>query len=208
MANDRDATPRGASGSDSARREAPRPGAAFREMSGSDTTRPEWLKGAAGLLIAAGPARGALAQAEYKSFRAAGMTFRWTHLNGRLYGDLRAPTRGWLAVGFNDREELPGTRFLIGAFENGLVRAEVHRAGADGTHARIGEGVPSAWVPGGEGWTDEVQTQLTFAAPHDASEFAPLTLTPGARLYAMLAWSEAPEFDHHSHEREHGWVTL
>jgi hypothetical protein len=176
------------------------------------TNRRELLKGAAGLMIAAGPAGAALAQSGEKSWQAAGMTFRWRHQGGELVGTLTAPTLGWLALGFNPGESMPGTRFLIAAHNNGRVRAEVHTANVDGTHEPIMRpaNAASPWLPAIQASSDEMDalTQLHFAIPYDAFEFGGLSLVPGSRVFAMMAWSESPDFDHHSRERVNDWVVL
>lgn len=173
------------------------------------TTRREWLFGIAGALIAA-PALAQVSRpaAERRSWNAAGMMLGWAHAGGEVHFEMRAPTRGWLALGFNDKAEMAGTRFLIATFAEGVVRAEVHLAGADGRHASVANGEPSAWLRSLEGWTDERETQFTFAVPHQAAEFAPLSLAPGSRLYAMLAWSVSTDLDHHSRQGENGWLEL
>jgi hypothetical protein len=172
-------------------------------------TRREWLFGVAGLLIAA-PAAAQVSRpaGERKSWQAAGMTLSWAHRDEAVHFEMRAPTRGWLALGFNDKAEMAGTRFLIATFAEGVVRVEVHLAGADGRHASVASGEPSAWLRGVEAWTDERETQLAFVVPHQAGEFAPLSLTPGSRLFAMLAWSVSTDLDHHSRQRENDWLVL
>jgi hypothetical protein len=140
------------------------------------------------------------------------MSFRWRHQDGELVGTLTAPTRGWLALGFNRGESMPGTRFLIAACTEGRVRAEVHLAEVDGRHQPVMRPADrgSPWVPAIAGSTDASgrTTRLGFGIPYDAFEFEGLSLTAGSRLFAMMAWSVSTDFDHHSRERVNDWVVL
>ena len=48
-----------------------------------------------------------------RSLSAGGMRFTWLHVGARFIGRLHGPTAGWIAVGFNERRRLAGTRFVI-----------------------------------------------------------------------------------------------
>ncbi len=61
-----------------------------------------------------------------------GVTFTWGHRgtspSERIVGTLQAPTRGWIAAGFNDTPSLAGTRFVIAAVSVRPIRVEMHVA--------------------------------------------------------------------------------
>ncbi len=67
------------------------------------------------------PPKPAIAATKERSLQAERMTFVWRHADGRLFVDLSAPGPGWLAVGFNDRHQLVGMRFVIAAVIHEIV---------------------------------------------------------------------------------------
>ncbi len=126
-----------------------------------------------------------------------GMTFRWDHSKDRLHGMLRAQTKGWIAVGFNERPELAGTRFVIAAPSVTPLVADEHIALVP-NHAEIStlglsRAVSDVWGRYAGGWSE-----LSFSLPHVFADRPALRLNGGEDVHLMLAWSRAPEFDHHS----------
>ncbi len=131
-----------------------------------------------------------------------GMTFTWVHAGGRLHGTLTAPTRGWLAVGFNDARALEGTRFFIAVVAGAAPVAEVHVA-------LVPEHPPIEALGGRSGLADVAGafaggvSRATFSLPEVGGAPYAADLRAGARTHLMLAWSHGPEFDHHSAWRGH-----
>lgn len=136
-----------------------------------------------------------------------GMQFRWHHATGRLHAELLAPTEGWLAVGFNERDTLAGTRFVIGRIEHGRPYAELHIAQPP-AHRELSElgGEPDLRVAGGD--SSDGVSRLRFSLPQSGTGAYALRLTPGVSVYLMLAWSQSPDFTHHSAMRVHLPLTL
>lgn len=144
---------------------------------------------------------------EFQRIKRGDMTFRWWHREGRLFGELSAPTAGWLAVGFNDQQTLRGTRFLIGVVEGVAALAEWHIADPP-NHQPIEELGGRADIRNLRGWRDAGRSTLSFSLPHrDADRFS-IDLTPGRPVHLMLAWSHEPDFAHHSAWRDHVDVVL
>jgi DOMON domain len=130
---------------------------------------------------------------------AAGVEFRWALEEGRLlHGCMRARTLGWVAVGFNTRPALDGARLVMGRVVNGRPELEVHRAEPP-RHARI------AHAEGAVGVVSAAQeagvTRLCFVMPLDPIGASDVALAAGAPTHLVLAWSQEPDFDHHSAER-------
>lgn len=162
-----------------------------------------FLNAAAGALAS----RLAAAAETPRTLSEAGVNLAWSHRNGRFHATLQAPTRGWIAVGFNGARTLEGTRFVIAAVAATPIVVEEHVALVPG-HRRVDlvGGMPAlADVAGG--FANGV-SRCDFSLPHAIPGAYPLDLAPGRATYLMLAWSMAPEFDHHSAWRKHYDVIL
>jgi hypothetical protein len=119
---------------------------------------------------------------------------------GRANGPRAAP--GWLAVGFNDVPRLVGTRFIIAAIGAGGVRAEEHIAG-NGNHQEVGALGGVRMLTDVKGARQGAQSWLQFSLPEAGNGPYAKPLAAGTLSFLMLAWSHAPEFEHHSAWRQH-----
>lgn len=131
-----------------------------------------------------------------------GMTLRWRHADDRFYAELFAPTDGWLAVGFNERATLAGTRFVIGHIKGGEPYAEVHLAQPP-QHRNVQElgGQPDLQLIDGD--IKNGVSRIQFSLPQQGTAPYALNLAPGQTIHLMLAWSQDPDFTHHSAMRVH-----
>ncbi|MFK8032602.1 MAG: hypothetical protein AB8B94_00540 [Hyphomicrobiales bacterium] len=142
----------------------------------------------------------------------AGTRFQWYHKDGQLIGKLSAPTDGWIAVGFNDAPTLRNTRFVIAVTAGSSVRAEEHIALVP-DHRQVTElGFASALMMV-SGSYENGRSHLSFSLLHQIQNQMgtgqpALSLSPGSKVHLMLAWSRAPEFNHHSAWRKHFNITL
>ncbi|MEM9342570.1 MAG: DOMON domain-containing protein [Pseudomonadota bacterium] len=129
------------------------------------------------------------------------------HAEGRLHAQFSAPTMGWVAVGFNNVEQLKGTRFVIGAMRPDGFHAEEHIAVVPDHPTVQSLGL----VPGLGDLSGRVapnRTTMTFSLPHVFPDSENPRLGPDATTYLMLAWSHDKDFAHHSAWRRHTLVTL
>lgn len=142
----------------------------------------------------------------------AGTLFRWSHKDGHLIGQLSAPTDGWIAVGFNNAPTLSNTRFVIAVTSGNSVRAEEHIALVP-DHRKVMELDLTPALSNVIGRYEQNRSHLNFSLPHQLrnrteSHQPAVSLSPGSMVHLMLAWSRAPEFDHHSAWRKHFKITL
>ncbi|MEM7283835.1 MAG: DOMON domain-containing protein [Pseudomonadota bacterium] len=158
---------------------------------------------AASIVSALAMARTQPIQAHDQQLASGDMTFAWDHQANRLHGHLTAPAPGWLAVGFNDRQQLVGTRFVMAIVaKDGHVQIQERVAIPTGHDLVINRG--------GETQLDDVSGQriaeishLTFSLPHQFDDRHHVSLAPGTTSYLMLAWAHQPDFTHHSAWRHH-----
>ena len=130
----------------------------------------------------------------------ADVTLAWHVDEHTLHGQVRAPGPGWVAIGFDDREGLAGSRLVMLAVRDGAVVGEEHRAEPPDHPVRR--------VLSEEhlvGRLDDRGLLVTFEIPLESPD---LTLASGLQVYLTLAWSRSPDFDHHSARREARWVRL
>ena len=154
------------------------------------------------------PVSAALPAEDARRIALGDMEFGWRHEADRLYGDLSAPGTGWLAVGFNDARRLDGTRFVIAAVAEAPPRAEVHIAlPPDHRTVEALTGSPSG-LGDLTGRFEDGRSILSFSLPHRTADRFSRDLSPGRTTHLMLAWSHAPDFDHHSAWRGHVDVVL
>ncbi len=168
-------------------------------------TKREFLKTSMAALGGAALSRVSASAAQHEDPRSivdAGVTFRWRHEAGRLHATLAAPTPGWIAAGFNEARTLSNTRFVIAAVSTAPIRVEEHIALVP-DHQEVGRlGLPRA-ITDVSGYYDSGLSHLAFSLPQNFPERPSLRLSPGSKTYLMLAWSDEPDFDHHSAWRRH-----
>lgn len=123
------------------------------------------------------------------------------HLDGdSLHAQLHAPGPGWVAVGFNDQATLDGSRLLMFAIVDGEVVGEEHRA--EPPNHRVQRVIPRDDLVGR---LDERGLLVSFEVP---AARADVPLARGQEVWLTLAWSQSPDFGHHSAGRAAQWVRL
>ncbi len=137
----------------------------------------------------------------------AGVSFSWLHDTDRLHCTLSAPTRGWVAAGFNEMPGLRKTRFVMAAVSITPIRVS-ERIALVPDHREITEhgGVPA--LSDAAGTYEDGRSRLTFSLPYQFEDRPSLNLRPGTQVHLMLAWSRETDFAHHSAWRRHFPVTL
>lgn len=144
---------------------------------------------------------------ELRSIRADGVVFDWRHKRNRLFARMEAPTTGWVAVGFNTETTLAGTRFVIATGSGPDMHAEEHVAEPP-NHRRVEELGLTPAVADLALEIEDGKSRLSFSLPHRFADTPTPVLSPGQKSFLMLAWSLAPDFDHHSAWRRHFETTL
>jgi len=131
-----------------------------------------------------------------------GVVFSWAHDADRVRMALAIATAGWIAVGFNDRRTLAGTRFVIASAITGRIEERIARVPDHAPIAALGiaPAIAEAAVAFESG-----RSVLRFAMPHRLSS---QSLAPGSAVHLMLAWSPETDFAHHSAWRRHVDVVL
>jgi len=126
---------------------------------------------------------------EYQhSLTAEKMTFDWSVVGDQLAVKLTAPTKGWVAVGFNPSNKMKDSNIVIGYVKKGKVEIVDHFGTAATQHkgdTKVG-GAENVTVVGGseEGGT----TTIEFSIPLNSGDEKDGTIDPNADTTVMLAY--------------------
>ncbi len=137
-----------------------------------------------------------------------GMKVSWEVKGSLLEVEMQAPTRGWLAIGFNERNELSGTHLIMGAVRGEAVELSDRYIRQPGQHEAIERlgGTPVLRL--GEGEEDAAGTRIRFTLPLAAADRWHKNLVPGQQLFLLVAFSREDDFFHHSMMRTTLSITL
>ena len=134
-----------------------------------------------------------------RTVESGGVKVSWTVHEEKLELRLSSPGGGWLAVGFNDRPQLDGSRLIMARVRGADVQAEEHEADPP-DHARV-PGAPVSVLGGRQTAAGtEVHLEIPLAGR--------LTLERGRKIHLILAYSDSDDFQHHSRVRTQVTVTL
>lgn len=148
-----------------------------------------------------------LGSANSRSIEINHVTFLWRYTDELVQCQLRVPTLGWVAAGFNNSKALDNTWFVIGHVSNPVARVEEHIAMPPIHRTVQSLGLPPAIVES-SGQYSAGYSQMNFAMPQRIPGRPQLDLQRGSSVYLMLAWSHESDFEHHSAWRKHIAITL
>ena len=139
-----------------------------------------------------------------------GIEVAWAFTDALLTVTVSAPTGGWVAVGFNSRDDIVGSELFMAARQGESQVAEQHAVTRAGVHPPVENlGRRSALV----NYTiDQRSSPLpsgtTARFTIDPARVPAVPLTPGSEVVLILAYSVSPDFDHHSRVRRHAVAVL
>ena len=127
--------------------------------------------------------------ADYQhSVTAEKMTFNWSVVGDQLAVKLTAPTKGWVAVGFNPSEKMKDSNIVIGYVKKGKVKIVDHFGTAATQHKgdkKVG-GTDNVTVVGGSEEGDI--TTIEFSIPLNSGDEKDGAIDPTADTTVMLAF--------------------
>lgn len=135
---------------------------------------------------------------EWKQVEKNGMVVRWAIQQDRLHFEMTAPTRGWVAVGLNTKDQLEGTNLIMGAVEEEFYRIDDRYIVAPGNHRSMGELGSTDQIRNRYGKEDQTHTVVQFTIPTAAVDHYHQTLVAGKPYFLLMAYSAEDDFDHHS----------
>jgi hypothetical protein len=137
-----------------------------------------------------------------------GMLMRWYYQHDSIHLEVRAPTRGWVTVGFNEKESMSGAYLLMGRVRNGRAEVVEHYTHSSGNYQPITTLGESSLISTVEGEELDHTTVIRYAIPiHPPTRYRK-DLAPGNSYFMTLAFSREDDFQHHSMMRTSVNVTL
>lgn len=147
-------------------------------------------------------------QGPLKKLESNGMLLSWEQKGSYWEFEMSAPSQGWMAIGFNEKEGLAGTNLIMGAIDKGKVKLSDRYIIRTGFHVDLAELqlVERLELIGGE--EDEHGSRISFRIPINSQDYYHKNLQPASSFHLLLAYSQADDFSHHSMMRTSVKITL
>ncbi len=131
------------------------------------------------------------------------MSFTYTIEQDSLHGTLKAPTKGWVGVGFNSKNDIVGSDLLLFRVVSGKVEGLDMYVKSFGNPLQDSENGGRNSVKLKEGSESEKSTQISFSIPLNSKDPNDFVHIPGQKSWLILAYSVEDDFGHHSRVRKH-----
>jgi len=126
------------------------------------------------------------------------MHVSWHYQKARIYFEMRAPTDGWVTIGFNTTNNMTGAYLLMGRVKNDEAEIVEHFTISQGNYKPVQALGAQTKVNHVEGVQKEKNTLLKFSLPVEANSEYQKNLSEGKKYVMILAYSLADDFQHHS----------
>jgi DOMON domain len=137
-----------------------------------------------------------------------GMSVSWRIDQTHIYFELEASTEGWIAIGFNKKDQLAGTNLIMIAVQKERAILSDRYILAPGDHreiAMLGGEVQAQLL---EAWEHQGLTRAIFSLPLKLNDHWRFPLSAGQSLHLLLAYSQEDDFMHHSMMRTSALITI
>ena len=138
-----------------------------------------------------------------------GMDITWKHSsNNTITFTATAPDDGWVALGFNDKDDIVNSNLIMVSVQDELTISEefyVMGAGDPRPVYSVGSSVQHKVMPGSE---NGEKTTISFSMPTTKIDDKHYSLQKGDTIWLICAYSMEDEFNHHSRMRKHVKITL
>lgn len=145
---------------------------------------------------------------EQKSITKNDMTVKWEIQGEHLQITMQAPTKGWVAIGFNKQHSLKGTHLAMGAIQDEEIKLEDRYTIAAGNYPLITDLGGQNALTLIDGTENEEGTTISFQLPLQAVDSYHFSLEEGKMYNLLLAYSQSDDFMHHSIMRTSMMITL
>jgi len=136
------------------------------------------------------------------------MTVKWEIKYERIYFEMEAPTEGWVAIGFNEKEGLVGTNLIMGTLRKDKLSMTDDFIVSFGNPQPIEKLGGSNQLSNQKGKEKGGRTTIHFSLHTKAADKFHINLEKGKTIYLLIAYSISDDFDHHSIMRTSAKITL
>ncbi len=137
-----------------------------------------------------------------------GLEVTWKHKGDRVHFTMKAPTSGWVAIGFNSQSGTKGTYLIMGKVENKKATVVEYYTLSPGNYKPIKSLGDKIEVEEVSGVQKGNTTQLKFSLPVKSASKYKRDLSRGNTYFLLLAYSSEDDFQHHSRMRTEVKINL
>ncbi len=127
-----------------------------------------------------------------------GMTVSWYHKAERIFFKMRAPTIGWVTIGFNESTSIKGSYLLMGHIKKGSTKVIEYVTLSPGNYKPLSTFNLKSQVMGVKGKEKKEETEIFFSLPIKAVSPYRKDLLKGKKYTLVMAYSQEDDFQHHS----------
>jgi hypothetical protein len=127
-----------------------------------------------------------------------GMKVGWEIIDDQLYVEMSAPTKGWVAIGFNTTSQLKGTSLLMGHVKGANSEVVDFFVRAPGDYEPVTELGGVSVITQSEGKEEGGATHISFHIPLRPNSEFHQQLVVGEMYHLLMAFSLEDDFKHHS----------
>jgi hypothetical protein len=142
------------------------------------------------------------------TIRKNGMEVNWVYRDDRVQFKIKAPKTGWVAIGFNESDQLENTYLIMGSVVGDLVTVKEHFVVMPGDYRSIETFGAPILVDAIDGIENREGTMVEFSLPIKAIDFYRKDLGPGKSYFLLMAYSQEDDFQHHSAMRTQTTIQL
>ena len=136
------------------------------------------------------------------------MKISWEHHKDRVTFTASAPDDGWVALGFNSKNDIVGSNLIMVGVKGTTATAQDFYVVSAGNPKPVGTLGSTSQVENAVGQDKNGITTISFSIPIKALDQYHQDLSKGRQLWLICAYSMEDEFDHHSRMRRHVQITL
>ena len=127
-----------------------------------------------------------------------GMTVSWKFNEERIEFVVTAPTKGWVAIGFNEQNQLVGNHLVMGKVQAGEVTLSDRYVVGVGNHQAVESLGGINHLADIQGEERLLCTNILFSLPIKAMDDYHIDLVEHKQIHLLLAYSQVDDFEHHS----------
>ncbi|TAL38737.1 MAG: DOMON domain-containing protein [Spirochaetes bacterium] len=116
------------------------------------------------------------------------MQLQWSLAGETLTVKLKAPTSGWVGVGFNPTDSMKDANFVMGLVKEGKVTVSSQYGTAKNLHKNVTDLGGKSYVTNAAGKEENNETEISFSMPLKSGDSLDRPITANADTVVLLAY--------------------